>query len=109
MIKKEWPAALCFLAAGVVAALTYPRLPQSVPVHWGIDGAPDRFGSPFEALLLPPLIFLGVTALLWVIERFSPADRANASVLRTARLGLGALALLLTHGQALTWEMSRAP
>ncbi len=108
MIIKEWPAALCFLASGGVAALTSPRLPQSVPVHWGIDGTPDRFGSPFEALWLPLLIFLGVTALLWVIERFSPADRANASVLRTARLGLGVLALLLTLAQALNWEMGRA-
>ena len=59
MKVKEWPAALCFLGSGVVAALISPRLPNSVPVHWGIDGAPDRFGSRFEALFLPTLLCLG--------------------------------------------------
>ena len=108
MNVKEWPAALCFVGSGVVAALIFPRLPESVPVHWGIDGAPDRFGSRFEALFLPTLLCLGTAALLWAIGRFSPLDRANAPVLRTARLGLGAMALLLTLAQALDWEMGRA-
>ena len=105
---KEWPAALCFLASGGVAAVAYPRLPQAVPVHWGIDGAPDRLASRAEALAVPPLIFLGVAALLWATERFSAADRANGPVLQTARLGFGALTLLASLAQALNWDMVRA-
>lgn len=105
---KELPAALCFLGSGVVAALTYPRLSQAVPVHWGLDGAPDRFGSRFEALFVPPLIFLGAAVLLWAIEHFSPRDRSNGPVLRAARLGLGMMALLVPVALALNWDMARA-
>ncbi|WP_019012492.1 DUF1648 domain-containing protein [Deinococcus aquatilis] len=108
MTIKEWPATLCFIGSGVVAALVYPRLPHSVPVHWGLDGTPDRFGSRLEALLVPLLVCLATAALLWAIGRFSRADRANVPVLRTARLALGALALLLTLAYALEWEMGRA-
>ena len=108
MTIKEWPATLCFIGSGVVAALAYPRLPHSVPVHWGLDGTPDRFGSRLEALFVPLLVCLSTAALLWAIGRFSRADRANVGVLRTARLALGALALLLTLAYALEWEMGRA-
>ena len=29
-----------------------------IPVHWGVDGQPDRYGGKFEGLMLMPLIFL---------------------------------------------------
>ena len=107
MNRRDGVTVLCFMATGVVAALTYPQMPHTVPVHWGVDGMPDRFGSRLEALATVPLIVLGCVALLWGIERSSAPDRANAQVLSTARLGLGALALLLTVAQALHWEMGR--
>ena len=36
-----WVLALVPLAA---AALVYPRLPQTIPTHWGFDGTADRYG-----------------------------------------------------------------
>ncbi|GGM09148.1 DUF1648 domain-containing protein [Deinococcus aerophilus] len=107
MNVKEWPTILSFVLTGAIAALTYPRLPARVPVHWGVDGLPDRYGTPFEALFLLPLVLLGAAALLWLVQRSGP-DRANAPVLRTARLGLGLLALLATLSRALDWETVRA-
>ena len=108
MNLKEWPATLCFIGSGVLATLIYPHLPSSVPVHWGMDGMPDRFGSRFEALFLTSLLCLGTAGLLWAIGRLSPPDRSNGPVLRTTRLGLGAMVLLVTLAQALNWEMGRA-
>jgi uncharacterized membrane protein len=108
MTIKEWPTILSFVLTGAVAALTYPRLPDRVPVHWGVDGLPDRYGSPFEALFLLPLVLLGAAALLGLVQRYSGPDRANAPVLGTARLGLGLLALLATLSRALDWETARA-
>ena len=35
-----------------------------IPVHWGVDGQPDRYGGKFEGLMLMPLIVLAVAALL---------------------------------------------
>ncbi|MBP7960842.1 MAG: SdpI family protein [Caldilineaceae bacterium] len=45
---------------------------SEIPVHWGVDGQPDRYGGKFEGLMLMPLIFLGITALFAVIPRIDP-------------------------------------
>ncbi|HXK95996.1 MAG TPA: DUF1648 domain-containing protein, partial [bacterium] len=40
---------------------------QKIPVHWGIDGQPDRYGSKFEGLLSIPLVSVFLLALFLVI------------------------------------------
>lgn len=45
---------------------------QQVPVHFGVDGEADRFGSRFEAFLVFPLVLIGVTILLAVLPRIDP-------------------------------------
>jgi len=46
-----------------------------IPVHWGIDGKPDRFGGPFEAFGLLPLTALALTGLFLVIPGLDPLGR----------------------------------
>ena len=69
------------IVSGVVAvgmfALSlwaWGQLPSGaqIPVHWGPNGEPDRYGGKFEGLMLMPLIFLGITALLAVVPRIDP-------------------------------------
>lgn len=43
-----------------------------IPVHWGMDGNPDRFDGPLEAFGVLPLIALALTGLFWVIPRLDP-------------------------------------
>ncbi|MDH5519433.1 MAG: SdpI family protein [Acidimicrobiia bacterium] len=45
---------------------------QQVPVHFGINGEADRFGSRFEAFLVFPLVLIGVTVLLAILPRIDP-------------------------------------
>lgn len=45
---------------------------QQVPVHFGITGEADRFGSRFEAFLVFPLVLIGVTVLLAILPRIDP-------------------------------------
>ncbi len=45
---------------------------QQVPVHFGVDGEADRFGSRFEAFFVLPLTLAGVCLLLAVIPRIDP-------------------------------------
>lgn len=47
-----------------------------VPVQWGLDGLPTRFGGKSELLLLMPAIAAVVAALLWFLPRLDPR-RAN--------------------------------
>jgi len=107
-LKSEWPTFVLYALALVLAVWTYPRLPESVPVHWGPDGQPDRYGSRFEALFLMPLLLLPGIAITYAVEAFSPRDRSNAAVLRVARFGLAGLVALNAAAQAFDWPMSRS-
>lgn len=106
--KTEWPALLAFAVTFALGAWAYPQLPESVPVHWGADGQPDRYGGRLEALFLTPLVLAGAALLLLALQRFSPNERKNASVLRVARLGLGLLAAVLVAAQAFDWPVARS-
>jgi uncharacterized membrane protein len=60
----------------VVAAISWTRVPERIPVHWGIDGSADRYGGRVEGVLLLPLIAAGLYLLLRFLPRFDPR-RAN--------------------------------
>lgn len=74
--RHEWPSWVLLVGMFVMAAIVWPRVPEQIPVHWGIDGVPDRYGGRFEGLLLLPLIAVGLYLLLRVLPRFDPR-RAN--------------------------------
>jgi uncharacterized membrane protein len=67
-----WPGvtATAVVALGMLAASAWAwdRIPDSVPVHFGIDGTADRYGSKWEALLIMP----GVVALVGLIMAVVP-------------------------------------
>ncbi|MBS1504721.1 MAG: SdpI family protein [Bacteroidetes bacterium] len=50
----------------------YPSLPASVPVHFGMNGAPDRYGSKTE-FLAAPFILMGVSVLVYLLMKYLPA------------------------------------
>ena len=69
------------IASGIVAIFLFSislwawgQLPADaqIPVHWGVNGQPDRYGGKWEGLLLMPMIFVGVIALLTIIPRIDP-------------------------------------
>lgn len=93
-------AALIVMFAASLYA--WPRLEGPLPVHWGISGQPDRYGSLFEGLLLLPLITLGVYALVtWLprLDRRGASNRAVIGVVRSVTVvGMSALHLGLVAG-----------
>jgi hypothetical protein len=54
-------ALLALLACGVLVLLHWFTLPDSIPMHFGLDGSPDRYGSKYEQWIL-----LGVFALTYL-------------------------------------------
>lgn len=62
-------AALSMLAGFVITALNYSGLPDSVPIHYGIGGQPDRFASK-PAIFLLPVIGFASFALLALVGKF---------------------------------------
>jgi uncharacterized membrane protein len=98
----ELPHWLVLLAQFAWAAWAWPALPDRLPVHWNMAGEPDRFGGKLEAVLLVPLIAVGIYLLLLVmplVARDRLADPAAALVFRVARL---AVTLLIAGVYAVT-------
>jgi uncharacterized membrane protein len=80
-----WPGVImtALVCGGMLAASAWAwdKVPDSVPVHFGIDGKPDRFGSKWEGLLIMP----GVVALIGVIMAFVPMlDPRSGNLARSA-------------------------
>ncbi|SEJ63841.1 Uncharacterized membrane protein [Deinococcus reticulitermitis] len=82
---------LTLLALG----LNWERLPESVPMHFGAGGQPDRFGSRWELLGVPALA-LGLGALGLGLGRVQTATVAQRHFLITVFAGTGALLSGLT-------------
>lgn len=74
---------IALVASGVVvvamltaSGLAWRAVPDQLPVHWGINGEPDRYGGRVEGLLLLPAITASVALLLWAAPFIDPR-RAN--------------------------------
>jgi uncharacterized membrane protein len=54
------------LGVGVLAITNYTNLPDTIPVHYNVEGQADRFGEKSGILVLPlisTIIFVGLTIL----------------------------------------------
>ena len=92
---------LILLVMFAIAVWAWPQLPADarVPVHWNINGEPDRYGSKFEALFVIPFISAGLVVLFTFIPRIDPR-RAHLAQSRRAYLiswGVILIFMLLTH------------
>jgi len=65
-------ALVVWLLPAVFLWIIFPALPQTVPVHYGLNGTVDRYGSRAE-FLIGPLIMIGVSALVYLLLKFLPA------------------------------------
>ncbi|APV43484.1 putative membrane protein [Dehalogenimonas formicexedens] len=60
----------------IASAIVYPSAPETVPIHWGLNGEPNGYGGRFEGLFLLPLMTIGIYLLLLVLPKIDP-KRAN--------------------------------
>ncbi len=88
---------LLIISPAIYLAFVYGTLPQTVGLHFGIDGKPDRFGDKHELLLAVVfLIFLnaGIYLLLKNIHKIDPKKATTSkSILQKMAF---AVVLLLT-------------
>ncbi len=79
-MKTSWRAELPQLAiiAALYAwsALLWPGAPESLPVHFDLNGNVDRMGGKVEGLFLLPSLAFGIYLVLRFLPRMDPA-RAN--------------------------------
>ena len=88
-----------------LALSVYPRLPERVPVHFGLKGEADRWGGRWMIFLIP-LVSTVIFALdYWIFEYASPrSPKPIPPEMRTPlHLLLLELSVIFTY---ITWRMS---
>jgi len=88
-----------------IALSVYPRLPERVPVHFGLTGEADRWGGRWMILLIPLVSTALVSLDYWLFEYASPrSPKPIPPELRTPlHLLLLELSVIFTY---ITWRMS---
>jgi len=82
--KIDLLALFIFLVPWIYTLYIYPSLPASVPVHFGPNGKPDRYGSPAE-FMTGIIVISIITLFTYVLLRFLPAIDPK----KTAKYSMG--------------------
>ena len=69
---RKWVSMMIVVAAFIVSAVVYPRLPATIPTHWDLSGQPNGWSSRFWGAWLIPIFLLGMWALVRVLPRIDP-------------------------------------
>lgn len=89
------------LAIGM-SFVAWPFLPGAVPIHWGLSGRADAWGSPIFALVLTPLLIAGFAGSTVALMRGKRVDGLYAALAVVAGF------FLFEHGILLGATLFRA-
>ncbi|MES2536922.1 MAG: DUF1648 domain-containing protein [Pseudomonadota bacterium] len=105
-MRPGYPFLLSFLIAAlsiVVSLSVFSQLPDTVAVHWNINGEPDGFASKIIAMFLLPALMLILPALYLITCRFDlrkeNLHRSLNAVVATSTVT--AIVLAIAHGTIL--------
>ena len=94
--KLLWPTVIGLLPI-LMGLAVYSKLPEKMPIHWGLDGEPNGYATRLAGILILPLIMVGVN----VIVQFS-LESASKTNLKLEKLMLWVLPILSVTFQSLT-------
>jgi len=79
MMKRLYDLAnlVLLLLTAVLLYGAYGKLPARIPMHFGLDGRPDRWGGRGELIVLAVLPFV-MTAAFYALLRFVPRMSADS-------------------------------
>jgi len=63
---------LLTVAALAVSLFAWPRLPETIPVHWSLHGQIDGYGPRWEIFLIGPGFMAAMMLLTWLLPWLSP-------------------------------------
>lgn len=105
-------APLLIAASVLFSVIVYPRLPATMPVHWGIGGDVNGYGPRAEGAFVLPALMLVMWAVMRYLPRIDPRRANYAKFADTYDLLLNSFVALLAvmHlalvGTALGWPIS---
>jgi uncharacterized membrane protein len=94
-LKAGW--ILCAISA-IVSVIVLQEIPtgMELPLHWGIDGQPDRFGPAWKALFMPPFVMAILLGIFSSLKWFEPRkDNLQKSLRALSGIVMGAILMML--------------
>ena len=81
--KHKWTlvvTSLVILLPIAVGLLLWDKLPEQVPIHWGINGEVDRYAGRAEAVFIMPVIMLVLQWLCTLLSQLDPKKTNNKTM-----------------------------
>ena len=99
-MRRRWFGLVIAALAVVVSIWAYPQLPPTLATHWNVGGTADGFSSRATAVLIMPLVIIGLTGLFNVLPKLDPRGANYAKFIDTYWLIANAVILfiLIGHG-----------
>lgn len=70
---------LLFIVSLLIAAISFPFLPQEIVVHWNLQGEPDDTMPKLLGIGIFPLLIVGLGFLLHFLPNIDPKKKNYAS------------------------------
>ena len=92
-----WVSLLVMVGMILFAGWAWVQIPTGarLPVHWGVDGQPDSYGSKLEALFLVPLITALLVPIFYYLPNIDPRRLNLAQSIKAFRITWGGLLLVM--------------
>ncbi|GAB6933962.1 SdpI family protein [Calditerricola satsumensis] len=71
-MSNPWLGVVLFVVATAISVVAYPFLPETVPIHWNMQGEADGFAPKAVALALTPALILVFAGLLRILPAIDP-------------------------------------
>ena len=99
-MRRRWFGLVIAALAVVVSIWAYPQLPPTIATHWNVRGTADGFSGRATAVLIMPLVIIGLTGLFNVLPKLDPRGANYAKFIDTYWLIANAVILfiLIGHG-----------
>ena len=114
-MRSRWFGLVVGALGAAAAVWAYGRLPETVVTHWNLQGSPDGFSSRLWAVVVMPLVTLGLTGLFNVLPKVDPRRENYAKFLDSYWLIANAIlvftgvvhGLILANGLGYTVQVDR--
>ncbi len=99
-MRSRWFGLVIAALALIVSIWAYPQLPPTIATHWNVRGTADGFSGRATAVLIMPLVIIGLTGLFNVLPKLDPRGANYAKFIDTYWLIANAVMLfiLIGHG-----------
>ena len=110
-MKRWWFGSLLVAANFAFTAIVYARLPERIPTHWGVTGAPDAWNDRWPWAFMPAAISLLMWLLSGLLPRLGPRrenlERSAESrwIVVNTMLVFFCIVTVATLGAALGWPV----